>query len=52
MLDVVLVLPVLFDCGLVAGQTAGVGVAAAVAVAFGALWVLLPWRAIRRSPQQ
>lgn len=47
MLAVTIVLTVFFVFGVVAGQTAGVVVAAVVAIAFLALWVLLPWRQVR-----
>ena len=47
MLAVTIVLSALFVFGVVAGQTAGSIVGATVAVAFIALWVILPWRKLK-----
>jgi len=48
MLAVTIVLAIMFVFGVVAGQTAGTITAAVTAVAFVALWAILPWRQLRR----
>lgn len=48
MLAVTIVLAIMFVFGVVAGQTAGIITAAVTALAFIALWAILPWRQLRR----